>query len=43
VARDRAAGADFARSRRLMAEGHRRLLEDEKADPDPAALLAGTA
>ncbi|HET6368723.1 MAG TPA: indolepyruvate oxidoreductase subunit beta family protein [Pseudomonadales bacterium] len=43
VARDRAAGAGFARSRRLVAEGRRRLLEDEKADPDPAALLAATA
>ena len=42
VARDRAVGAGFARSRRLVAEGRRRLLEDEKADPDPAALLAAT-
>jgi indolepyruvate ferredoxin oxidoreductase beta subunit len=43
VARDRAAGAGFERARRLMAEGRRRLLEDEKADTDPAALLAATA
>ena len=43
VARDRAAGGGFARSRRLVAEGRRRLLEDEKADTDPAALLAATA
>jgi hypothetical protein len=43
VARDRAAGAGFERARRLMAEGRRRLLEDEKADPNPAALLAATA
>ena len=43
VARDRAAGAGFERARRLMAEGRRRLLEDEKAEPDPAALLAATA
>jgi hypothetical protein len=26
-----------------VAEGRRRLLEDEKADTDPAALLAATA
>ena len=43
VARDRAAGGGFARSRRLVAECRRRLLEDEKADADPAALLAATA
>jgi indolepyruvate ferredoxin oxidoreductase beta subunit len=43
VARDRAAGGGFARSRRLVAEGRRRVLEDEKADADPAALLAATA
>jgi indolepyruvate ferredoxin oxidoreductase beta subunit len=43
VARDRAAGQDYARSRRIVAEARRLLLADEQGIGAAVALVAGSA